>query len=369
VDRQTQSKRHRLRREVVQRIRHGEGHAALIEHYGQYLAVLQELGGQAVLGERQGGVVLAGDQRQVDLHADRHEEQPQQQSLERPDVRLDLVAVFGFREQQPGKKGAQRHGNAGLGHQPAGTQHHQQSDGDEEFLQPRGGDDPVERAQHAPADQHRSGDHGDGLHRSDRHGTEERGLRSAQQRQQRQQRHDGEILEQQHREGDAAVAGDHLATLDQHLDDEGGRREGEPAADDDSRLDGLSDREDGTADQQRGEEHLHRTQPEDVVPHELQALDGEFQADGEQQEDDAEVGQQQHAVRVFDQAQRVRAEQQPGGQIAEHGAGLEPAEQRHDADRRDEEDEDLFKMGRAVHGVRPQCRPCRRWSRQSRSRA
>ena len=42
-------------------------------------------------------------------HADRDEEEAEQQALERLDIGLQLVAVFGFREQHAGHEGAERH--------------------------------------------------------------------------------------------------------------------------------------------------------------------------------------------------------------------------------------------------------------------
>ena len=53
------------------------------------------------------------EQAEVDRHADRDEEQAQQQALERLDVGLQRVAILGAREQHAGQERAQRHRDAG----------------------------------------------------------------------------------------------------------------------------------------------------------------------------------------------------------------------------------------------------------------
>ena len=48
------------------------------------------------------------NQRQIKLHANRDEKQPEQYIAKRLDVVLDLIAVFGFRDQHAGDKRAER---------------------------------------------------------------------------------------------------------------------------------------------------------------------------------------------------------------------------------------------------------------------
>lgn len=57
---------------------------------------------------------LAQQQRHIDLHADSHEEEPEQQIFERLKVGFDLVPEFGFREQQPREERAKRRGKSRL---------------------------------------------------------------------------------------------------------------------------------------------------------------------------------------------------------------------------------------------------------------
>ena len=57
-------------------------------------------------GNEQG---LFDEQPEVGSHADRNEEQPQQQALEWLDVGLKLVAIFAIGEQDTGYEGSERH--------------------------------------------------------------------------------------------------------------------------------------------------------------------------------------------------------------------------------------------------------------------
>ena len=52
--------------------------------------------------------------RHVELHADRHEEEPEQRVAEWPDAGLDLVAILGFRQHHAGEEGAGDRPRAGL---------------------------------------------------------------------------------------------------------------------------------------------------------------------------------------------------------------------------------------------------------------
>src|ERR1700682_5747754 len=51
---------------------------------------------------------MVPDHAQIEVHADGDEKQSQEHVAKRLDVLLDLVAVFGFRDQHPGEKRAER---------------------------------------------------------------------------------------------------------------------------------------------------------------------------------------------------------------------------------------------------------------------
>ena len=109
--------------------------------------------------------------------------------------------------------------------------HHQQGDRDEELLQAAGRDDAIQRPQHLAPDQYRRRNDRRRLYRGDGNRADQRRTGRPEQRQQGEQGYDCEILKQQHRERYAAVAGNHLATLHQNLDDKRRGRQSEAAAD------------------------------------------------------------------------------------------------------------------------------------------
>jgi hypothetical protein len=83
---------------------------------------------------------------EVDSHADRYEEQAEQQTLERLDRGLDLVPVFGLREQHAGEKRAQRHRQASRFVAERDAEHEQQRERGEDLAQPGARDMPEYRA-------------------------------------------------------------------------------------------------------------------------------------------------------------------------------------------------------------------------------
>jgi hypothetical protein len=63
-----------------------------------------------------------GDDTEIEADPDGHEEQAEQQPAERLDIGGDLMPVFGFRQQQPGKKPANRQRQPERAGQPAHPQ-------------------------------------------------------------------------------------------------------------------------------------------------------------------------------------------------------------------------------------------------------
>ena len=82
------------------------------------------------------GSGLAADQPEVDLRADRDEEQAEQQPLERLDVGLELVAVLAVGEHHAGEERAERGRQPDLLHEQRDADHDQQRGGGERLAQP-----------------------------------------------------------------------------------------------------------------------------------------------------------------------------------------------------------------------------------------
>ncbi len=291
-------------------------------------------------------------QLQVERQPDGHEEQAEQQAAERPDVGLDLVAELAFREHQAGKERAERHREAGLGRQPAGAEHREQRRRDEQLRAAGGGDGVQHRSQHEVTGQQDRGERERRLDQRQHQRADDRCRLERQHRHQHQQRHHGEVLEQQDREGGAAGARDLLAALDQQLQHEGGRRQREPAADDDRGRHRKAARPGQQSDQRGGGEHLRAAEAEHQPAHHAQPLERQLEADREQQEGHAKLGQHPRRRRLVDQPERGGADQHAGREIAEDRADPQAPEQRHDHDGGEQEDQEVVKDVRFGHGAR-----------------
>ncbi len=76
----------------------------------------------------------------------------------------------------------------------------------------------------------------------------------------------------------------------------------------------------------------------------LQALDRQFEPDGEQQEHHAEIGKHRHAGDVGDDTQGGRTDQGTGDQIAKHRAGAQPLKDRHHQHGCGQNDQDIVQV-------------------------
>ena len=170
----------------------------------------------------------AEDQQQVALqhaevqhHADRDEEEAEQDVAERPDRRLDLMTVLGLREHHAGEERAGRHRHAGGMRYPGRSQRHQQHGEREQFLQTAVRDLVEQRPQRvAPDDQHESDRQGTERDRCTDAGGAEIEAARRQRAGEHQERHEREVLEQQHAERDATMRAVDLRLLGQLLDDD-----------------------------------------------------------------------------------------------------------------------------------------------------
>ena len=174
---------------------------------------------------------VARQQVGLEQHADRHEEQAQQQPAERLDLRRHLMAVGGVRQQHAGQQGAERHGQAGGVGDRAGRQHDQQRQGGEDLLAAGRGDGVHQRPQDDAPDAEDEHRHGHRLEdaEADRLGHLER--RAAQGGNEDEQGADREVLGHQDAERAAAEPGMHLAPLGQQAQHDRGRRQRQGGAD------------------------------------------------------------------------------------------------------------------------------------------
>ena len=146
--------------------------------------------------------------------------------------------------------------------------------------------------------------------------------RRAERRDQHQQRHDGEILEQQHAHHAAAVLALELEPVGHQLDDDRRRAHRQRAAERDRALPAeapgapgqrAEPRRAAALPATRGEHRQHdlaQAEAEDELAHAAQLRQVELEADHEHQEDDAELGQVADAApRRSRERQRVRPDE------------------------------------------------------------
>ena len=235
---------------------------------------------------------LAHDHLDVERHADADEEQPEQQALERLDLRLDLVAVFRVGEQHAGEERAERHRDAGELHQPRGADHDQQRRRGEHLGRARARGRAEHRAQQVAAADHDGGDR-----RDDAHGARARRRRGSSV---------GCAIAStgiSARIGIAATSWNsriakpsrpcavwQLLALAQDLQADRGRRQRQAEPDDERALPVEPEREADAADRKPGQHELQAADAEHGAPHDPQPLRRELQADHEQHQHDAELG-------------------------------------------------------------------------------
>ena len=82
----------------------------------------------------------------------------------------------------------------------------------------------------------------------------------------------------------------------------------------------------------RAAQHLGRAPAEDGPPEGPQTLRLQLQADEEEHQHHAELGEMQHRLWVAHKAQGLRPQQEAGGQVADDGAEPQGLRQRHDED-------------------------------------
>jgi hypothetical protein len=138
----------------------------------------------------------------------------------------------------------------------------------------------------------------------------------------------GTILEQQDREGAPAIGRVHVAAILEDLYGKGGRGQREPEARDQRSLPGKQAGEISQARQHGArQDDLRTAEAEDVLAHLPQACRLQFQADDEEQQHDAELGDGQDLFAAADQP-ADRADDDAGRDIAEHRAEPQPLEER-----------------------------------------
>ena len=194
----------------------------------------------------------------------------------------------------------------------ADGQRHQQHREREQLAQAAVGDDVQQRAQQPASGGQHHEHRGDARgHELERVGHGEGFAARRQRRGQREERHHGDVLEQHDAEGEPAVRAVELGAFGEPLHDEHRGAHGHHAAEHDALRPVEAERVRDQRDHRGGAEHLQRSQAEHLAAQRHHARPGEFQAQREQQEHHAELGQQVRGV-GFGEQRRWRAAPAPG---------------------------------------------------------
>ena len=304
------------------------------------------------------------DEPGIDPGADRDEIEPEQEPPERLDGELDLAAIFGLRQKQPGDERAKRHREVARRRGHPIAQDHQEARRHEELGALRGGDEMEERPQgEAPENdqrgqpQHRGPE---GREQLPREALLAAGREGADHH---QKRRDRQILKQEHRKTGAPRAGMQPLALDEHRNDDRGRGHRERRADRKRRM-GRDAQSPGRASQN---EHRHgdlaESEPEHEMAHALEPFERQLEPHREHERDDAEGADAVDRLDIdrepaeprrpeADRAEPIGSERDAREQIAQHRAHAQPEEQRRDDARRHEEQQRLLverKVGRLAH--------------------
>ena len=302
----------------------------------------REFRGHRHQGEKQYQSRLRKHRTDVKQHADGNKKQPEQDIAKRFYVLLDLMTVFRFRDQHAGYKGAKGKRQAGMLGDIGQPKGHQQQIEYEQFGRSAACHHGKPGMDHlAPCEQQDSQDHRRLRKRQAQRIRDV--LRIARQcRHHDQERYDREILKQQHADHVAPVRGLKLAAFSEELDQDGGRRHGQRAAQRHARLPAHAGQECGGDAKNGGDSDLGQTKAEDHAAHRHQLGQVELQANREHQKNHPELRQIARVRRVRDEAQGVRSDDDSCQQIAEHRRQVELARKGHDTHRRGEENQDDF---------------------------
>lgn len=293
-----------------------------------------------------GGRDLQGmgpDEAEIGGHADREEEEAEQQALEGLDVRLELVAVVGIGEQHAGGEGAERGREAGGLGDGGGAEDDEEGGRGKKLWRARaadGGEGGLE--EEAPAEQ----DDGDGGERlPGREPGEVGGKMSGQmagreQRQERDQGDEGDVLEEQDGEGVPPGRRGENAALAQHGQHDCGRGEGEAGAEDQAVAPGEAGEDADDGDDGGGGDQLAGAEAEQRLAHQPEPVRAELEPDQEEQHDDAEGRDGGDLADIADEAEPGGADGRAGEQVAEDAAEAEPPRGGDgDGDRTEQDDE------------------------------
>ncbi len=157
-----------------------------------------------------------------------------------------------------------------------------------------------------------------------------------------EERHDGEVLEQQHAEGESAMRPVELVLLGELAQHDRGRGHRDRAAEQDRDRQRETEHPADCGDDSGGAEDLQAAQREHLAAHRDQPRQRELEPEREEQEHDAELGERVGRLGRLDPAERVRADDHADQQEGEDQGKAQAPQAHDDGERRHEQQQDVF---------------------------
>ena len=276
---------------------------------------------------------------QIEHHADREEEQPEQDGAERLDIGLQLVPIGRIGQHHAGDKRAQRGGQPQRLHHGRAGDHGEQPGEDEHLALAQAADQPEQRPEQEPP----RDDQPD--HRAGRVEPEQPARRrvrirrrAAKRGDHRDQRHDRQVLEQQDRERPLAERRPQPSRGLQHRQHLRGRRQRQRQPERErSRRAEPGEHHDHAGDRQPARHHLREAEAEDVFLQLPQPRRAQLEPDEEQKQRDAEFGEPHLGLGSADQTEDLRSGDRARDEIAQRRAEPQPPEQENEYQREPEQ--------------------------------
>lgn len=274
--------------------------------------------------------------------------------IKRRDVDFNLVAVFGFRQQQTGQKGAKRGREARATGDGGNPDHREQRDRHDEIAAAGLCREAENRLEHIAAGSEKGGDRKHGLQQSPRQRHRDMLLAAREELHPEQNRCHHEVLEQQHRERDAADRRGRAALFLQQLHHDRGRGHCEAKAEHDRAAAGQTQQRKGRADGEGRQHELQAADAGNIAAQRPQPRQRQFQPDQEQEKQDAQFGEGLDPGAILDgqiakpgnivgePAEAVRADRDADTKKAEHGTDTRTMKQRNHKPGSGEKDEHVF---------------------------
>ena len=162
-----------------------------------------------------------------------------------------------------------------------------------------------------------------------------------QRRHEQDHRHDAQVLEQQHADDELAVRGVDLAPLGQALEHDRRARQRDEKADEERLWRAGAPRGCNGRRRGRGQPDLDPAANRQDLPQPAKFAEGELEPDGEEEQDDADLGEVANLLCVADPAEPRRPQRRASDDEAGDGGQVDAAEDQHDGHRRGEDDDQV----------------------------